>query len=164
MFNKEKTWWKLGQASRREQHLPNIQHLSTQIQPDTDHKQPYMCKWVWSMKPRTYIQYLKREPSWSLRHSVKNKYLIGGWPTSCALKSYLSYSASIHCLLPQALQWRLKKRETLMYKERGGKRERGNAKRRTSWRGEWEVIWTENKWFRDSFVELHLKAPELLAK
>lgn len=33
----------------------------------------------------------------SLRHSVGNKYLIGGWPTSCALKSYLSFCAFLLC-------------------------------------------------------------------
>lgn len=50
-----------------------------------------MCKWVWS----THTRHLQREPRQSLRRSMRNKYLIAGWPTSCALKSYLSVSASI---------------------------------------------------------------------
>lgn len=97
----------------------------------------------------THIQYLKREPSRSLRHSVRNKYLIGGWPTSCALKSYLSYSASIHRrgLLRRALQRRVKERERhLCKKKEERERERGGcAERQKSRRAEWEVIWTENK-------------------
>lgn len=43
----------------------------------------------------THAQHLQREPRQSLRRSMRNKYLIAGWPTSCALKSYLSVSASI---------------------------------------------------------------------
>lgn len=41
-----------------------------------------------------HCQCLKRQPWQSFRHSRRNKYLIVGWPTSCALKSYLSLSAS----------------------------------------------------------------------
>lgn len=108
---------KWGQTSWRERNI-QIFNISVVKFSQTDYKRPYMCKWAKYETTHTCIWYLKRESSQSLRHSMRNKYLIGGWPTSCSLKSYLSFSASIHRrgLFPQALQQR--ERETLRWKEK----------------------------------------------
>lgn len=129
-----------------------------------------MCKWAKYETTHTYTQYLKNRSFWSLRHSMRNKYLIGGWPSSCALKSYLSF------LFPQAL-WQRKpewKREGEIYVKRK-RHEREDTERQKSWRAEWEVSWrkkhsiwssseAEMAHYRISLVELHLTTPMLLTK
>lgn len=77
---------------------PNIQHTWAQIQWETIYVQMSAEKktnnsHIYNIQYATeYVWYIKREPFWSLRRSMRNKYLMGGWPTSSsALKSYLSF-------------------------------------------------------------------------